>query len=257
MTRIEIVETLRERLRQMERTRRPARDAGATERDGLKRDSLDRFLARRGFRRGVLVEWLSRGAGGGAGTLALATAVRVCGRGPLVVVDGRGDFFPPAAAGFGIELANMIVVRPRETRDCIWTLEQSLRCSGVGAVLCWVERLDARSFRRLQIAADSSGVVGVLVRPASAARQPSYAALRLRVEPIAESSRHAPPCRPPHPPRHTECACYSRRVRVEVIRCRGAADGEVVELEIDDATGDVRLAAQLADPATVRRSVRA
>src|SRR5437868_3154844 len=60
---------------------------------------LDQRLLGGGFRRGSLVEWLSAGSGSGAGSLALAAAREACRNGrPLVIIDPRNLFYPPAAA---------------------------------------------------------------------------------------------------------------------------------------------------------------
>ena len=106
-------------------------------------DALDRWLPDGGFRRGTLVEWLSAGEGSGAATLALHSAREACrGGGALVMIDRRGEFYPPAAAGLGIDLARTILVRPRRADDELWALDQALRCEGVGAVWSWLDALD-------------------------------------------------------------------------------------------------------------------
>jgi hypothetical protein len=50
----------------------------------------------------------------GKATLALAAAARASSAGKLVAwVDGPGELYPPAAAALGVELARLLVVRPR------------------------------------------------------------------------------------------------------------------------------------------------
>jgi hypothetical protein len=154
----------------------------------------------------MLIEWLpAMEEGGAASAMALLTATRMrsaeCGmrnvewkassssfciphsalRTPLVVVDRHGTFYPPAAAAWGMPLANMIVLRPTNARDEAWALDQALRSRAVAAVLAWPPRLDDRAFRRLQLAAESSGAIGLFVRPASARREPTWADVRLSV----------------------------------------------------------------------------
>jgi protein ImuA len=197
--------------------------------------ALDRLLPGGGLRRGTLIEWLAAGEGCGATTLALGLARAACREGgALVVVDRRGDFYPPAAAGLGIELDRLVLIRPVRAADDAWALDQALRCLGVRAVLAWPERLANRTFRRLQLAAAAGGGVGLLVRPLGALAEPSWAEARLLVHPLASQA--------------------GRRLRVEVVRCRGGAGGGTVELEIDDETGVVHLAAELAGAAAVRRA---
>ena len=80
-------------------------------------------------------------------------------------------------------LERVILVYPRDSREELWAWEQALRAPGVAAVWGWVEQLDDRAFRRWQLAAEQSGGLGLLVRPATARGQPSWAAVRWWVEP--------------------------------------------------------------------------
>lgn len=206
---------------------------------------LDRRLPRQGLARGSLVEWLADEPGAGATTLALIAAreAQQAG-GATVVIDRARGFYPPAAAAWRLDLASTIVVHPRSEADERWALDQSLRCEHVAAVLAWPRRLDDVTFRRLQLAAEASGAVGLLVRGAAAEREPSWAELRLLVSPRAAPSG-------------------GWRLNVRVVRCRGSSlvsrgptgerDGEVL-LELNDK-GDVHeahpghLVAELAHPA--------
>lgn len=184
--------------------------------------ALDQSLPERGFRRGTLVEWLSGGEGSGAVSLALGAARKAClDGGALVVLDPSREFYPPAAAGLGIELARLIVVRPANLADLHWALDQSLRCPAVGAVLAWPDgrerKLDSRTFRRLQLAVEEGGGLGLLVRPQSMRHEPSWADVRLLVEPLPS-------------------VVEKRRVKITLLRCRGASDGRSIEMEIGDET---------------------
>jgi hypothetical protein len=180
--------------------------------------ALDKTLPQRGFRAGTLVEWLTSGDGTGAVTLALLAAKNACrGGGVLVVLDCQREFYPPAAVPLGIELPHLIVVQPANPADHHWALDQSLRCPAVGAVLAWPEKLDSRTFRRLQLAAEEGGSLGLLVRPAEVRKEPSWADVRLLVEPLPAAS---PPAR-------------KRRLRIVLLRCRGGIGNRELETEID------------------------
>ena len=183
--------------------------------------ALDELLPGGGFRSGTVVEWLSDSPGSFAGTLALMAIAEACREGgSTVVIDGNPPLYPPAAAALGIELADLILVRPQTSQDRLWALDQSLRCEAVRAVWAPVDRLDARTFRRLQLAAEQSGGLAMLLRPASVRGQPSWSDVQLLV-----------------------CPCPSRegpRVLVERVRCTGRASSvpeNTVELEIDEITG--------------------
>jgi hypothetical protein len=248
------LESLNEQLRALEATRW----VGSGEVISTGSPALDRLLPARGFRRGALVEWLSSDTADGAATLALLSARgALADGGALVVIDRRRRFYPPAAARLGIELAKMIVVRPTGQADHAWALDQALRSRGVAAVLCSLEKPDNHTLRRLQLAAETSGVVGLLLRPQHARHEPSWAELRLWVEPLAG--------RP-------SLSGRSRRLRVELLRSRAGPAGGAVELEIpalreapqdrshrdaNHETRSVHLASELAAAKTRSHSRRA
>jgi hypothetical protein len=66
-------------------------------------------------------------------------------------------------------------------------MDQALRCSGVGAVIAPLRRVDERDSRRLQLAAESSGVSGFILRPAND-RARTFAAVRMKVDCRMEES---------------------------------------------------------------------
>src|SRR3954470_8031010 len=151
--------------------------------------AIDRLLPGGGLRHGMLVEWLADATGavgGGAATLGLLAAREACAEGgALVVIDRRQTFYPPAAAAWGIDLDRLIVADPPNARDELWAAVQSLRSPVVAAMFATADRLDSRAFRRLQLAAQAGRTLGVLMRPASAREQPSWADVRLEVSPLS------------------------------------------------------------------------
>ncbi len=194
--------------------------------------ALDALLPGRGFARGTLVEWLACGQASGAGALALLAARQACAAGGgLVVVDRQRTFYPPAAAALGVDLRQLVVVRPADQKDHAWAFDQALRCAGVAAVWAWFERLDGRAFRRLQLAAESSGALGLLLRGEKFREAPSWAETRLLVRPLPR--RPAPPGASGPTP--------LRAWRIEILRSRGAASNHTLDLAYDDETGLVRL----------------
>lgn len=180
---------------------------------GLRR--LDSLLPGGGIRRGSLIEWLADGEGSGATTLAGLIACRLATASSartIVVVDRRGWFHPPALmpwlprqSDLGKEGPRLIVARPAGDDDEIWAIDQALRCGGVAAVVAWPrmaalwsgQERPARghgrqqwttAMRRWQLAARSSGAVGLFVRPEAARREPSWAEARIAVTPLPSPS---------------------------------------------------------------------
>lgn len=256
----ELLEDLRRQLRQIERT--PRRGEGPpVVSTGV--EALDRLLPDGGLGAGTLLEWLGEGEGSGAATLAVVLSGRLLQvrGGGAVVIDGPREFYPPAADALGIPLDRLVVVQPANARDALWALEQSLRSAGVTAALSWVEELDDRTFRRLQLAAEAGGGVGMLLRPGRCRAGPSWAEARLEVQPQPAGGRPLPR---PRPGRASEerrlpavAASSRRRWRVELLHGRGRAGGEAIELELSHEADTVCLAAALADPAPAARAARA
>ncbi|MBN2475205.1 MAG: hypothetical protein JXB62_11390 [Pirellulales bacterium] len=221
------IETLRRQISRLEGGQRPRDTAPVATGCG----PLDRLLPERGLRRGTLVEWLAAGAGSGAETLALQAARQACrDGGTLIVLDRRREFYPPAAARLGIELERLMLVYATGEADNAWALDQALRCPGVAAIVAWPEQLDGRTFRRLQLAAEQGRGLGLLIRPPAARSEPSWADVRLLVEPL------------PAEPSQAE----KRRLRICLLRCRGGTDGRSIDVEIDDETHLVHPASRLA-----------
>lgn len=156
-------------------------------------EALDALLPNHGVRRGSLVEWLGEGEASGAGTVSLIAGGRVCPEGrPVVLIDPRGDLFPLALSLLGFDLSRLVLIRPASGRESLWACEEALRCEAVGVVWANIERITSTDFRRLLLAAEDSSAIGFLVRWASAVRQPSWAEVRLRVQP--RPSRRGSPC---------------------------------------------------------------
>ena len=125
-----------------------------------------------------------RGRGDGDLHVGLLAARETCRHGrSLVVLDRRGDFYPPAAVRLGIEPEQLLVVHVESAADHDWAMDQVLRSPAVAAALAWPERLDGRTFRRWQLAVEQGGGLGLLLRPMAARADPSWADVRLSVEP--------------------------------------------------------------------------
>ncbi|MBI3726610.1 hypothetical protein HY251_22015 [bacterium] len=144
---------------------------------------LEGLLPGGGFPAGSLVD-LHADEGAGALALALAIAGRQERSRTVVVVDGAGDFYPPAAAREGIDLGRLVLVRPG--KHVLACLDEALRTKSVAAVVAQVRRLAPSSGHRLRVAAEAGGGLGLLVRPEEERTAVSAAAVRLQVEPDRE-----------------------------------------------------------------------
>ncbi len=208
---------------------------------------LDEILGG-GVPRGVLCEIVSAGEGVGAVSLALRTARAAAGEGGTIfVIDPRGDFYPPAAVRMGIALRQLVLVRPRRWAQAAWAMEQILRCGSVGATVGLFGVSETRAVRRLQLAAEAGGHVGLLVHDDSRATPACFAAVRMAVEGIRgvrdreiKGQRDAG-IQNPNVGCEARGGSFSRRVLVRMLKGRtGMSTGSVV-VEMSDATDDVRV----------------
>jgi len=215
---------------------------------------LDDHLPSGGLQLGALHEV----AGGGNGALhGAASALFVAGiaartQGQVLWCVTRPDLFAPALAQAGLAADRVIYVEAGDEAAVLAAFEEGLRHGGLGAVVGEVARLSMTASRRLQLAAEESGTIGLAIRrwrrQAEAADfgQPTAAATRWRVTAL--------------PSTPLAVAGVGRaRWFVELIRCR-AGECADFELEACDETGRLALPPDLADrsseaPAWGRRAV--
>ena len=245
LSQAEVMERLKRGVRRLEKDQRP--DFGRVT-SGSR--GVDGLVGEGGFRRGSLVEWLGEPGSGATALASVAAREASRGSGSVVVIDHARRFYPPAAAGLGIRLDQLIVVRPESEKDFHWAVCQSLGCRGISAVLCWPQKLDSQSLRRWQLAAETGGSIGLLVRPTRVRGQPTWADVQLLVQ--------------PRPTRTASVrSATQRRLRVELCYCRSGKAGGRTEMDFDFETGLIHetsalpVVAQLADSAAMARSAGA
>lgn len=219
---------------------------------------LDSLLPAGGLRRGTFIEWLADGPGTGVERLALSIVPQALRPGGIcLLIDPQQEFFPRGAAAIGIDLDRLVVLRPRSLDDALWAAEQALRCPGVDVVFGWDElvprgRTPDRVFRRLQLAAEEGGTLGVLLRPAAVQRQRCWGDLRVLIQPASRNAGLAQgePSRMLTGP-STLCA------QLTLLHCRGRVAGGTLKLEIDDETGALRVVSELGSAASAGGAARA
>jgi hypothetical protein len=187
--------------------------------------ALDERLPGRGWPRSGLIEILVSRFGVGELTLLLP-ALAALTRRPMarwcVWVAPPLEPFAPSLAAHGVVLERLLVVRAPATHRrgslngisgarATWAFEQSLGSGACDIVMAWAKRPRAKEIRRLQLAAERGRSLGVLFRPQQAARESSYAALRMTLSPCAHG------------------------VRVTLLKSRGGVRGSV-DLSLQGAT---------------------
>lgn len=144
--------------------------------------ALDAVLPGGGWPEEALSEILLSSPGTGELRLLWPTLARLSRGGErLVLVAPPYLPYAPAWQAAGIDLDHLEIVRAGR-EETLWAAEQCLRSGSCGAVLCWPEQASDRALRRLQVAAETGQTLAFAYRPASAAHNPSPAALRLQLE---------------------------------------------------------------------------
>ena len=225
---------LRRRITALERSRSGTSSGGAV---SLGVAEIDAHLPWGGLPLGCVHE-LRGAATAFAATLAARFAARRHRPVFWIAPPGRGgrlpDLYAPGLATFGLSAAALIVVSARGA-TALWAMEEALRAPAAGAVVAEIEALNLTASRRLQLAAEAGGAGGLLLRggTAPAASAPPLATTacvtRWRVAPLPSAPFTA-----------------AARWQLTLERCRGGRPG-AWSVEWNDATGDLTMAAALAD----------
>jgi protein ImuA len=203
--------------------------------------SIDQRLPQGGLALGALHEMIEGGPSAefaGAATLFVAgIAARL--RGPVLWCLSRRDLFAPGLMNAGLHPDRVIYAETFREREVLAVMEEGLREQGLAAVVGEVTRLGLTASRRLQLAAEASGVPALALRRWWTVAEkeltglPSAAVTRWRIAPFAS---HAPPTP----------GLGRARWHVELLRCRGGEPHSWI-VEACDAKGRLALPADLAD----------
>jgi protein ImuA len=203
--------------------------------------ALDRHLPGRGLTLGALHEVIEEGpAAEFAGTATFFTAgIAARLKGPVLWCLTRRDLFAPGLMQVGLHPDRVIYAETCRDADVLPLIEEGLHQKGLGAVVGEVSRLGLTASRRLQVAAEASGVPALVIRrwwtvaQKDLTKLPTAASTRWRVSPV--------------PSEVVPAGGLKRgRWQVELVRCRGAEPRSWI-LEACDAQGRLALPANLAD----------
>ena len=147
---------------------------------------LDRLLPGGGWPLPALIEIMAPTWGIGELSLLLPAMRHLTHAGRwLVWIAPPFVPYAPALAGQGLDLQRVLVVdRPEADADGWWCMEKLLRHPSSGLVMAWPRRLQTVVLRRLQLAAEEGGTLGVLFSGLQAG--PTPAAVRLALAPSAD-----------------------------------------------------------------------
>ena len=208
--------------------------------------AIDRHLPAGGLLLGAVHEL--QGAGPDVETAAapalFAAGVLARRLGPVFWISRNGGMFAHGLSQAGLDPRRLVFVDAG--RSVLLVMEEALRQPGVAGVVAEGDgRLDLTASRRLQLAAEGSQVLGLLIRRSRrfdnpALAQPSAAMTRWRIGAVPS---------PPALPHAPNVPGLSRPLwRLDLLRCRHGVPASWT-VESADATGRLALAAVLADQA--------
>src|ERR671933_1630604 len=156
-----VLADLRERIRKLERgsaRKRPALPFGIAQ--------LDMHLPEGGLARGCLHEVVGGGPDLAHGAAAALFTAGVLARlkGPVLWCLKARDLFAPALAGVGLHPDRVIYAETGREMDVLAFAEEGLRHRGLAGVVAETARLGLTPSRRLQLAAEPSGVTAFAIR---------------------------------------------------------------------------------------------
>ena len=229
--------------------------------------AIDRVLPGGGLALGAVHEILGVGGDEEDGTLAAAFAAHILGR--LVAADNgakdgivlwclaRPDIYGPGLAACGLDPARIVLAQAPREAEILWAMEEGLHGAGVAAVVGEVGTLPAVASRRLQLAAERSGVTTLLLRrwhdgdrAARERAQPNAAVTRWRIASLPSRPVSILPTLPVPIRREREAreepGVGHVRWRLELLRCRGGGTACWM-VEAADAAGALSLVDAVAD----------
>jgi protein ImuA len=213
-------------------------------------DVIDSHLPGGGLALGALHEVVGGGNGAidGAAAALFAAGIVARTKGKVLWCVTRQDLFAPAIAQVGLSASRVIYVEAGDEKAVLEAFEEGMRHGGLGGIVAEVAKLSMTASRRLQLAAESSGAIGIAIRrwrrPTEAADfgQPTAAVTRWRVSAL--------PSRPLPVP-----GVGRARWQVELIRCRGAEAADF-EVEACDAKGRLSIFFDVPDRSVSTRARR-
>jgi protein ImuA len=229
-----VLEDLRDRIRRIEggtAAKRPTLAFGLPE--------IDSRLPGGGLARGALHEVAGGGNGAVDGAAAALFAAGIAARtsGKVLWCVTRRDLFAPAIEQAGLSHNRVIFVEAGDEKDLLACFEEGLRHPGLGAAVAEVAKLSMTTSRRLQLAAEASGGIGIAIRrwrrqtEAADFGQPTAASTRWRVSAVPSAPLPVP-------------GIGRARWLVELIRCKAGESADFI-VEACDAKGRVALPADL------------
>lgn len=203
--------------------------------------AIDSGLPGGGLAWGSLHEIAGGGNGAVHGAAAQFFAASVAARtgGHVLWCYTRADLFSPALYQVGLTPERLTYFEAGDEKSVLGCFEEALRHGGLSCVVAEISRLSMTDSRRLQLAAEHSGAMGIAVRRWKRASdttdfgQPTAATTRWRISRLASETLPVP-------------GVGRGRWQLELIRVRAGESADFI-VEASDEQGFVALSSDMAD----------
>jgi protein ImuA len=199
-------------------------------------EAIDRWLPGGGLALGAVHEICEQGTDSARASLAALFAAGVLARlpGPVLWCLHSRDLFAPALARVGLHPDRVIYCETWKDAEVLPAMEEGLRHGGLAGVVGELVKLPLTPSRRLQLAAEASGVIAfVLRRSGPAADQHNACFSRWRI-----ASAPSGPM--------IDFDMGRAFWQLDLLRCRGA-EANSWTVEAPDASGRLAVPADLGD----------
>ena len=200
---------------------------------------IDQSLPEGGLSLGAIHEIAGGGNGAVHGAAAALFAAGIMARtsGQILWCIKRQDLFAPALTSVGLSMNRVIFAEANDEKALLACFEEGLRHGGVSGVVGEVSKLTMLASRRLQLAAEKSGAIGIVIRrwwkvkDADDFGNITAAHTRWRITALPSQSL---------PVQGVGKACW----QLELLRCR-AAEKATFEVEACDEKGNLAISSEL------------
>ena len=156
---------------------------------------IDNALPEKSFPLGVTHEFISEApeeTAATAGFLSGLLALMLRESGSVAWIGSRRTLYAPGLAAYGFDPRRIVFIEA-EKSDALWAMEETLRCKGLAAAVGEIGDADLTSTRRLQLAAESSGTTGLLLRTKPRKTGSSACVTRWHIRPLPSAPENALP----------------------------------------------------------------
>jgi len=190
--------------------------------------SIDEALPYGGLQSGCVHEWTGPYRGPLTGICASILGRMSEQAGPILWCASNIDVFPSGLLSYGLASEKIVFAKLESPKELLWAVEEGLHTPQLSAVIAEVGAVSLTAYRRLQLAAQKSGVTLFLLIDFKNAKQVhSNCVSRWLVEPLPSDTA---------PGLFRDNGVGAPRFAVTLSRCRGAVTPQKWNLEWNAAT---------------------